>query len=455
MKTIILKSVFFGILSAGVLTGCVNDEYDTPNLAGCTETTLVKNREVSEISAAAIVAQHQNIVPGVSDIIEAYVTSSDVGGNFFKSISFQTLDGSKAFSVPIDATSTFINYEPGRKVMIKMDGLYTDIKDGGMRIGGLYANSSGGAEVGRLTEVQSKGSLSRSCTLVSEDDLVQHVSLTAVQNDKYLNKLIELDNVQFDNNAIVTTYYDKNNDLGGATNHNLNDLFGNTIVFRTSSFANFSAKPVATGSGKVRGVLTKFGTTYQFMVRSENDIKLTNARFALIPAFYTEDFQTAIDNTNLNLTNWTNVATTGTRLWREEVFSGNGYAEFSAFGSGQALNTVWLVTPAIDFTAYTTKQIEFQVAQHHLDLDTPNNSLEVLISTDFAGNVATATWTSLTANATIPVKATAWYTFLKSSIDVSAYSGSNVRVAFKFIGSGTDTQLDGAFQIDNFKAYGN
>ena len=47
MKTILLKSAFFMALTAGVLTSCVKDDnYSTPNLTACTETTLVKNREV-------------------------------------------------------------------------------------------------------------------------------------------------------------------------------------------------------------------------------------------------------------------------------------------------------------------------------------------------------------------------------------------------------------------------
>jgi hypothetical protein len=99
--------------------------------------------------------------------------------------------------------------------------------------------------------------------------------LWQILTDAYINKLVEVDGVQFDNAAIASTYYDINNDLGGATNLNLTDIDGNSVIFRTSSFANFSAKPVATGRGTVRGVLTKFGDTYQFIARSINDINLT------------------------------------------------------------------------------------------------------------------------------------------------------------------------------------
>ena len=443
MKNLIVKSVFYTFLATSFVS-CVNDDdYNVPAL-GCTETTLVKTKEVSQIPASATIAQYT-----AYEVIEAYVTTSDEEGNFFKSISFQTLDGTRAFSVPVDVTSTFINFEPGRKVMIKMQNLYTDIKDGGMRIGDIYLDpSDGSVEVGRMSNALYLSALERSCTVVNEDDLVIETTLSALQNDAFLNKLVEIDNVQFSDAAIATTYYDETNDLGGATNHLLEDASGNTMIFRTSSYAKFAGKPVATGNGKVRGVLTKYGNDYQFSARYERDIILEGSRTQSI---YTEDFQTSTNNTNLNTTGWTNYAEAGTWVWREKIFSGNGYAEFSAFG-GQALNKAWLISPALDFTGYTNKSVQFKIAQHHLDVDSPNNGLEVLVSTNFDGtNVLAATWVAVPAN--IPTTSTAWYAFLGSNVDLSSYSGT-IHVAFKFTGSGTNTTLDGAFQVDDFKEFG-
>lgn len=452
MKTRIIKSALLFTFLGTALTGCVHgDDYNTPDLQ-CVETTLVKTKEVSEIPASDQVAQYTE-----DDVIEAYVTSSDEAGNFFKSISFQTLDGSKAFSVPTELTSSFIDYQPGKKVLIKMKDLYTDIMDGGMRIGGVYI-SDGIAEVGRLSMSQTRNALKGSCTIVSEEQLVQHVSLAELTSngDNYLNKLIEVDNVQFTDAVVGKHYYESTNDLGGGTNHYIMDRIGTQIVFRTSSFAIFAHKLVPTGSGKIRGVLTRFGDTYQFMARYERDVMLNNDRFDLATPFFTEDFQSATNNTNLNIPGWVNFAQSGNDLWREKTFTSggvtNGYAEFSAFNSGDATNIVWLVTPAIDLSAYTTKVLKFETCQHHLDVDSPNNDLEVLVSTDFDGtNVATATWTSVPFNK--PVRATAWYEFLTSSVDLSSYTGT-IHVAYKFKGSGTDLTLDGAFQVDNVKVYG-
>jgi hypothetical protein len=164
-----------------------------------------------------------------------------------------------------------------------------------------------------------------------------------------------------------------------------------------------------------------------------------------------EDFQTAVNSTDLDLVGWTNFNEVGTWKWREKTFSGNGYAEFSAFGSGSAINIAWLISPEIDLDVAEKKGLAFEVAQHHLDVDSPNNSLEVLISTDYDGtNVTAATWTPLQAN--IPMKSVAWYKFIKNNIDLSGRTGK-AHIAFKFRGSGTDTTLDGAFQVDNFLYY--
>lgn len=457
MKTIILKSAFFIALTAGVLTSCVKDDnYSTPEL-NCTETTLVKNREVSQINAAAIVAQHVDIVPGVDDVIEAYITSSDIAGNFFKSISMQTLDGSKAFSVPVDATSTFISYEPGRKVLINVNDLYTDISNGGLRIGGLFVSTSTGVgQVGRLPLSQFTTSVQRSCTVVNEDDLVKHLTIAQAKSDAYINVLVELDLVQFSDAAIATTYYNSSLDLGGATNHLLVDENGDTVIFRTSSFANFAAKPVASGRGKVRGVMTKFGTDYQFVARTESDVKLTGPRLMPIFSQNFESIATTGNGANVALTGWSNVSMLGgAEKWEARIFSGNKYAQFSPFGvtpSEPSCDTR-LITPAINLDATTDEFLRFGSKIGFAN----GVAVTVWISTNYDGTgtaaaVNAATWTQL--NPIMAAQTASFPTNFTGSgnVDLSSYTG-NAYISFKYVG-GT-TGITSTYQIDNIEVYGN
>lgn len=451
MKTNILKSVFFVALAIGTLSSCVNDDnYDIPVL-DCTQPNLTANRTIPQVIAvsAPLVALYT-----YDDVIEAYVVSSDEAGNFYKSISLQTLATATTpavgFSVPVDAANTYIDYRPGVKVYIKLKDLYTDIVYGSMRVGGIYVNSSSVASVGRLPLTVYKNKLIASCTNVSQEVLVKQVTVSQLLNDANLNTLCEVSGVQFTDAAVGRRYYESANDIGGATNWNLTDVSGNQVIFRTSAYATYASKLVPTGSGKVRGVLTKYGTDYQFMARSEADVMLTGVRST---PFFSEDFQTAVNSTTLNIPYWTNVATVGTKLWQEKTFSGNGYTELSSFGSGNAVNESWLVSPPIDMDSHTAEVLIFKVAQHHLDVDSPLNSLKVYVSTNFTGNVTTATWTQITV--ALPTQATPWYQFVSSGgIDLSSYTG-NINVAFKFTGSGTVTTLDGAFQVDDFKVFGN
>lgn len=181
---------------------------------------------------------------------------------------------------------------------------------------------------------------------------------------------------------------------------------------------------------------------------SDDDFSIPTLR---VP-FFQEDFQDVTNNTNVDLEGWTNYAEEGSWVWREKIYSGNGYAEFSAYNSGADSNIVWLITPGISLASYDKPVFKCAIAQHHLDVDAEENSLQVLLSTDFDGtNVTDATWTTL--DATIPTSDVSWYEFLTSTIDLSAYSGSTVYIAFKFRGSGNNTLYDGAFQVDDVLLY--
>ncbi|MDD2984972.1 DUF5689 domain-containing protein [Flavobacterium sp.] len=448
MKNTNLKSILFMALAAGFMTSCVNDDdYAIPSLE-CVDTTLQKTKEVSEIPAGANITQYL-----ADDVIEAYVTSSDEGGNFYKTISMQTLDGTKAFSVPVDVTSSFINFEPGRKVFIKMKDLYTDVSNGGMRIGGIFINASNVPSVGRLSETVYRNVLKRSCTVVPESSLVQTVTVAEAKNDAMINKLIEIEGVQFSDAAITSTYYDVNNSLGGATNHLLVDSEGNSVIFRTSSFANYAGKPVAAGRGKVRGVMTKFNTDYQFMVRTENDIQLTGERLAPLFSENFESIAATGNNQFIALPGWSNVSiNSGAETWEARIFSGNKYAQMSAFGTGENAVDTRLITPAINLDNSTAEFMRFGYKTGFAN----GVALSVWYSTDYDGSgtlaaVNAATWTQFPI--TLGVQDTSYASNFYSSgnIDLSGING-NVFISFRYEGS--TNGVNTTYQVDNIEIFG-
>ena len=444
------QNPLFSIVLVLFITSCVKDEIALPAL-NCTQPNLTVNRTVVEVrkSADAVVAQYK-----FDDIIEAYVISSDENGNFFKTIYFQSLATATqpaiGFSVPVDVSNTYIDYRLGNKVYIRLKEQYTDIFYGGLRIGNIYVNSYNEGGVGRLSQNEYKKVLHASCAIVNEADLTKSITLSELLNDSHLNTLVELSDVQFSAEAIGRHYYESVNDVGGGTNWNIEDKLGNKVYFRTSSFADFSTKNVPLGSGKVKGILTKYETDYQLIARSEKDINLNNKRNE---PFFVENFETVENNSNINLAGWSNIVQAGSLYWQGTVYAGNGYAEYAISGTKVASNVGWLISPKIDLDASKGEILTFRSAQHHLDVDSSLNALDVFISNDFDGlNIAKATWIPLKAN--LPSQATPWYQFVGSGgIDLSSYKGK-VRIGFRYTGSGKTATLDGAFQIDDVQIYG-
>ena len=445
MKTTILKSAFSLALLTGLLTSCVKDEnYDIPNFE-CTETTLVKTKEVSQIPFTTTLTQYAS-----DDVIEAYVTSSDQGGNFYKSISFQTLDGSVGFSVPVDVTSTFTNFEPGRKVLIKLKDLYTQSPTSftiGKQIGDIYTSTSGSTSVGRLAEAKYKKVLNRSCTVVSEEDLVKHVTISEAKNDALLNVLIELDNVQFSDAAIATTYFDPAGPLvGGSTNHNVIDLQGNSVIIRTSEFANYAGKPVASGSGSIRGIMTKYNSDYQFVVRTEEDIKLSNPRFTPL-------LNEGFDSSTTFDTKWTKFSVTGAQEWTYSSTFGNpgGMIKMSGYAGSNNANEDWLISPKQDLSSISGANLTFDNAYKF-----NGPTLQAFISNNYSGSgspyATGVTWTEFTGF----TLSSGNYVWANSGIlNINSFTGAgnaNVYVAFKYTSTAAESST---WEVDNVKITAN
>ena len=170
-----------------------------------------------------------------------------------------------------------------------------------------------------------------------------------------------------------------------------------------------------------------------------------------IPTFKTtllkEDFQGTSDLATLG---WDVVAQQGTKNWGIATFQEDRYTEFTSFGSGQALNIAWLISPEIDMDLVEGEKVYFQSAHNfltHLD-----NTLELMVSTDYDGtNFAQASWVKVNAKTVTPDNArNVWVP--SGAVDISNFTGK-VHIAFKVTGSGTNTNLDGTFRVDNVHVY--
>jgi hypothetical protein len=446
-------------LAATFFAGCVNDDFKDPDFRGtCTDLTATKTvQQIAALATASYVKYESE------DIIEAYVTSSDKGGNFYKSLSLVSVDGQQGFSIPIDDYNLYTKYEPGRKVFVDMKNRYIVREFGSPVIGNLYNNGTPDIttddEVGRISPVEYQSILTRSCTKVDESEIINNITINQALNDSYLNKLIEFDNVQFTDASMGKTYFDATlNDLGGATNHSITNEFGNTIILRVSSYSTFASKLVSSKSGKIRGVLTKYNTDYQFMIRTESDINLTNDRLAI-------DFSPPIGGTALNysgslnepFTTYTatnqqvfpayiNDAVTGSRYWQVKTFGGNKYIQMSSFGGTPEANRVLFIVP-VNLTAANTFSFKTKAGFGN------SSVLKVYYSTNYVpgSDATTATLIDITSSFTYsPGSSSGYPTNFTNSGNYAIPAGltGNGFFIFEYVGNGTSGPTS-TMQIDD------
>ena len=271
MKSNILKSVLFLALSTAMLSSCASDDYGVPTIE-CEDPNITVTKTVLDIknAATATATQYTN-----DDIIEAIVVSSDKGGNFYKKMYLTSLDGSIGFNLSINQTALYLDYQPGRKVYIKLKGLYTQMSHNTLAIGALFNGN-----VGQIPTLDYRNNVVRSCDVVAESTFLNKLTLQEAISDANLGKLIELQDVQFVDAAVGKTYYDATDVVGSETNRLITDSSEETrtLIFRTGSFAKYASLVIPENSGKITGVLTKFNNDYQFVARYAEDINLTAPR---------------------------------------------------------------------------------------------------------------------------------------------------------------------------------
>jgi hypothetical protein len=440
LKLVLTTAVFATLFS------CVNgDDYGTPNLSNdCV--TIAKTKEVSDITNISTSATVQYTTDeNLTDYIEAYVTSSDEGGNFYKSISMMSLDNYNLYA----------EFEPGRKVTIKLDkNRYYNKQHGSTIIGSSY---NGG--VGRVSGVEYKDVILRSCENVNENDILKDLTIAAAKNDQYLNMLIEFDAVQFTDASLGKKYYDVSlNSIGGATNHEITDEFGNKVIVRVSEFANFASNSVPSFNGKVRGVMTKYNSDYQFMIRTLNDVNLTNTRLDIdlyppiggsaivYDATLNEPFTSYTTSNQQVFPKYINDAAVGSRYWQRKVFSGNTYIQMSSFGGTPEANRSLFIVP-VDMTAASTMSFKTKDGFNN------GNVLKVYYSTNYVPGtqITNATLVDITSNFTIASGTTSGYAanFTNSgTYNIPVGITGNGFFIFEYVGNGSSGPTT-TMQIDD------
>ena len=123
-----------------------------------------------------------------------------------------------------------------------------------------------------------------------------------------------------------------------------------------------------------------------------------------------------------------------TYVWKHDAT--NKYYKASSFvgGKNQASES-WFVSDEIDLAKANNPVMSFNAAMNFLGKDKFVDHLVLKVSTNYTDNVTTATWTDLAFDNT--GLGTSWTFKLISNIDLSAFKGQKIHIAFQYKGTAT------------------
>ncbi len=434
----IITKLFLPVLVLFIsLNSCVEENFDQPPTDG-SDPGLTVTTTIAELKAMHTMGSFETI--GENLVIKGVVVADDASGNWYRSFVLQ--DETAGITILIDITESYFLYPAGREVYVKLKNLVIGDYNNLIQLGGYVASDGSLGEIVEVTD-----HLIKSVKRGVPAPKVMTINQLSI-ND--VSTLIQLDDVMFLDT--FSTYADAINQ--NASNASLSDCSNNTVLVRTSGFADFAGTKVASGGGTFVGVLSIFRDDFQFMIRDLDDLQMDGPRCGnggngggpctpLLLSGVEEDFENGSNNDQVDISGWHNLATKGSRTWQFKEFDGNVYCQGTAFGDTSPEMETWLITPFIKMDE--PKTLTFESAKAFWTHD----GLSVWVSTNFECDPLEAVWQPI--NATLADENDDDHAWIPSGdIDLSGLVGNEIVIGFKYVGN-ANSGLTGSFRIDNLK----
>lgn len=429
-------SLVTGVAFAAIsITSCVQkDEWDTPPI-NCENKFPEANTTMAAIKAMA--PANGAVLITTDQIFDGYVVSSDENGNFYKTISFQDKpeNPTVGLQIEVDKSSNYADYPVGAHIRINAKGLRVGTDRGAVKLGSVDPTYAIGRIPASLVGRYISGVCNGNGLDVATIKPLELATLKLAMDEKYINILVKVPNVQFSAGELGKKYIDYEAGAGKDTDRSIVDQSGNATVMRNSGFASFGSTLIPEGKGDLTFVVSRYNTSWQMLIRSLKDVNFTGKRF------FFDGFDGAITD------NWEAVSVVGAQVWNIQQFGNpKPCVVMNGFASGNNANEDWLISKPISLQGFTSASLSFET-----DVRYAGNVLEVFVTDNYTGNPATTTWTALSA--TMDPNNAQFNTWTYSGdISLNAFVNKNVRVAFKYTST---TSAASTWELDNVRVVGN
>ena len=408
------------LLCLGFTISC-NKTYDEPPVIEIPEGTRISISDLKDMFTGSPITLDSNYS------INGNITCEETNGNFYKEAYIQDLSG--AIKLKLDASGGLYI---GDSVRVNLNGVTM-------------------SEYGDLIQLDNI-SVDEQIVKIATDRFVTPYT-TSINNlniEDDQSRLIKLDSVEFQ--SINVTYADAVNLATGE--RYLNDCNGNSILVRTSGYANFADDTVASGKGSIIGIFTRYGATKQFIIRDITEVNMEGDRCGGSSGggggsgnyILNKDFNDGSVTSGGWGSFWS--GTTTTENWGEWGIFGGDVAAASNFDINTFTNYAcesWLVSPSFDLTGTSSPYLVFDNVTRY-----NGPGLELYISSNYDGSsdpTQQGTWLNITSYVPNWDTDSGDWSFVSSgNIDLTPFISNNLNIAFKYVG----TNADGAtWELDN------
>ena len=373
-----------------VFASCMGNDFDEPAL---TESPWGNNaiEETNVMTIADLKMRYANTIGGnmmeevKDDIkIKGIVTGNDVAGNIYNEIAIQ--DETGAILVCIAQGGLFGYLPVGQEILIDLKGLMIGGYGQQAEIGGVYTNSSTGAQsIGRMSrflwadhyKLLGTPDPSKVVPEVFDKDLMDDAQYMNLNAGKLMTikgvtlKDADGQNVFAPTDGSVTL-------TANCANREFSGIPSSEMVLRTSSYADFANVPLPEGELDITGIFTRYRSTWQVLIRDENDIKPHEETDNVI---FREDFKDdSYKQTGTFTTYDVYLPEELTYVWGFDARYG---AKASAFMNDQKFaSQSWLISQAIDLSNVRSATLTFNHACNKFGGE-PQAECYVMISTTY------------------------------------------------------------------------
>lgn len=384
-------------------------------------------------------------------VIEGIVVADDSRDNFYKSVVVQ--DSTGGITIRLDGFGLYTDYPVGRRLAIKLKGLWMGDYAGMVQLGAGVDRSVPAYPEIRPIPVPLFG------RFLVKKELNQPVVPRQVRLDELADSLqsclVRVDQIEFAVNDTGKTYADAVNRM--SSNLTVKACGGGSAYVRTSGFARFAAARVPRGNGSITAVYSVFRYDKQLLIRDTSDVQVNGLRCRPpgIKELLVEDFEQQ-NNGVVRNHGWKTIAESGDQLFLVNTTQNNRYAEVSAFATGKPAVVSWLVSPPVNLSNSANEILRFVTKDGYDN----GATLQVLVSGNYDGVSVPwkARWTPLQAlmsKGSVSSISPGWVS--SGDISLSAFPGT-VYLAFRYEGADPVSIFDRRttrFLLDDVRVLGN